>query len=147
MNYSKITENLYIGTTPGARDYDVLHELGVTLVINMRIGTPPRRDPHPIPIRSLWLPWIDSPLFPLPIGFLKYATRQAQTVIERGGAVYAHCAKGRHRGPAMGACILVAQGLTPEQAIELIKEKRPASDPGAWYIRQRVLKFAQAWAG
>ena len=45
MNYSRITDSLYIGTTPKGEDYATLHELGVELVINMRIATPPRRDP------------------------------------------------------------------------------------------------------
>ncbi len=145
MEYSKITENLYIGRTPQTRDYALLHELGVKLVINMRIGAPPKRDPLVPPIRSLWLPWIDSPLFPLPIGFLSFATREALKVIEAGGSVYAHCAKGRHRGVAMGACILVAQGQSPEQAMELIKQNRPVADPQAWYIRGRIESFARQW--
>ena len=146
MDYSKITDTLYIGRTPKTNDYAVLHELGVKLVINMRIGAPPKRDPFTPPIRSLWLPWIDSPLFPLPIGFLKYATQEALKAMEAGGAVYTHCAKGRHRGVAMAACILVAQGSSPEEAIELIKKQRPASDPGAWYIRGRIERFAREWA-
>lgn len=147
MDYSKITENLYIGRTPKKSDYALLHELGVKLVINMRIGMPPRRDPIMPPVRSIWLPWIDSPLFPLPIGFLVFATQEAMKVLGDGGAVYAHCAKGRHRGPAMGACILVAQGRSPEEAMQLIKQQRPAADPEAWYIRRRIEKFAHQWEG
>ncbi len=146
MNYSQITDNLYIGTTPNAKDYATLHALGVTLVINMRIGRPPRRDPNLMPVKSIWLPWIDSPLLPIPIWFLKYGTREALKAMEGGGIVYAHCAKGRHRGPAMGACILVGQGCSPEEAIQLIKQKRPAADPGSWYIRSRIIKFARQWS-
>jgi len=147
MDYSKITDSLYIGRTPKTKDYSVLHELGVELVINMRIGYPPRRDPNSPPIKSLWLPWIDSPLFPIPMRMLKIGVRDALKVIESGGVVYTHCSKGRHRGPAMGACILVAQGKSPEEAIELIKHGRPAADPQTWYIRQRVEKFARVWKG
>jgi len=125
----------------------MLHELGVTLVINTRIGTPPRRDLDPVPIKSLWLPWIDSPLFPIPIVILKHGTQEALKEMENGGVVYAHCARGRHRGPAMGACILVAQGYSPEEAIRLIKQQRPASDPGIWYIRHQIELFARQWSG
>jgi hypothetical protein len=145
MDYSKITDSLYIGRTPKTSDYALLHELGVKLVINMRLGAPPRRDPISPSIRSLWLPWIDSPLFPLPIGFLRYATREALKVMGNGGVVYTHCAKGRHRGVAMGACILTAQGRSPEEAIQLIKQLRPAADPQAWYIRGRIERFAREW--
>jgi hypothetical protein len=45
----------------------------------------------------------------------------------------------------MGACILIAQGMPSEAAIKLIKEQRPVSDPYAWYIRRRILKFEQTW--
>jgi hypothetical protein len=145
MNYSRITDKLFVGTTPKTEDYSVLRELDVQLVINMRIGLPPKPDRHATPMRSLWLPSIDSPLFPIPLRFLQAGAEEAIKVMESGGAVYTHCAKGRHRGPAMGACILVAQGLTPEEALRLIKARRPAADPQAWYIRRRIEKFAREW--
>jgi protein tyrosine phosphatase (PTP) superfamily phosphohydrolase (DUF442 family) len=145
MNYSKITDRLYIGTTPKTEDYPVLRELEVSLVINMRIGLPPRKDLHSSPMRSIWLPTIDSPIFPIPMRFLKKGVKEALTVMEGGGSVYTHCAKGRHRGPAMGACILIAQGMTPEEAMRLIKARRPASDLQAWYIQRRIKKFAHVW--
>jgi hypothetical protein len=45
----------------------------------------------------------------------------------------------------MGACILIAQGMSPLEAMELIKSKRPQADPDAFYIRPRILKFAIEW--
>ncbi len=143
MNLSKITDQLYIGTTPHAKDYDLLHSLGVRLVINMRFGFPPKRDPHVPPLRSLWLPTIDSPFFPIPIRMLTAGVEEALKVIQEGGVVYAHCSRGRHRGPAMGACILIAQGMPAEAAMELIKQQRPVADPQAWYIRRQIMKYAQ----
>ena len=145
MNYSRITDHLYIGTTPGTKDYDLLRQLGVELVINMRIGWPPKRDLHSSPLRSLWLPSIDSPFLPIPMHFLKIGVREALKVMDEGGVVYAHCAKGRHRGPAMGACILIAQGNSPDEAMQLIKQQRPTSDLKAWYIQRRVMQFARMW--
>jgi protein tyrosine phosphatase (PTP) superfamily phosphohydrolase (DUF442 family) len=145
MNYSKITDHLYIGTTPKKGDYEQLHALGVNLVINMRIGTPPRRDPHLQPLRSIWLPTIDSPIFPIPIRFLMIGVLEALKVIKNGGVVYTHCSKGRHRGPAMGACILIAQGMSADEALDLIKHQRPVSDLQMWYIRNRILQFAALW--
>jgi protein tyrosine phosphatase (PTP) superfamily phosphohydrolase (DUF442 family) len=145
MKYSKITDHLYIGTTPKKADYELLHGLGVNLVINMRIGTPPRRDPHSPPLRSIWLPTIDSPIFPIPVRFLKIGVMEALKVIKNGGVVYTHCSKGRHRGPAMGACILIAQGMPLEEAMSLIQQQRPVSDLQARYIKRRIVKFAQWW--
>jgi protein tyrosine phosphatase (PTP) superfamily phosphohydrolase (DUF442 family) len=145
MNYSRITDNLYIGTTPKSRDYALLHKLGISLVINMRIGLPPVRDPISPPLISMWLPTIDSPLFPIPIRALRKGVDAAFKVIDQDGVVYTHCSHGRHRGPAMGACILISQGMEPEQAIRLIERQRPIAVLHDWYIQRRILRFAQMW--
>lgn len=145
MNYSKITDNLYIGTTPRAKDYDLLRPLGVELVINMRFGFPPAHDRYSPPMKSLWLPVIDSPIFPIAMRALQTGVQEALKVIDHGGIVYVHCSKGRHRGPAMGACILIAQGKSPEEAMQLIRQQRPIADPQAWYIRRRIMKFSHLW--
>jgi hypothetical protein len=47
----------------------------------------------------------------------------------------------------MGACILIAGGMEPEQAIRLIEQQRSIAVPHDWYIQQRILKFAHAWKG
>lgn len=145
MNFSKITDNLYIGTTPKTRDYDQLRELGIELVINMRFGFPPKRDPHSPALRSIWLPVIDLPIFPIPIRLLQIGVQEALKVMDHGGVVYAHCSRGRHRGPAMGACILIAQGMSPEEALRLIEQHRSVADTHAWYIQRRIMKFTREW--
>ncbi len=145
MDYSQITDNLYIGTTPKAKDYDLLRSLGVQLVINMRFGLPPVRELFLPPLKSLWLPTFDSPLLPIPIKALQRGVEAAQKVMDGGGVVFTHCSKGRHRGVAMAACILIAQGMPVEQAMRLIKDKRPIADPYAWHIRRRIVKFEKVW--
>ena len=145
MNYSPITSDLFIGTTPAAEDYPRLRELGVRLVINMRLEHGPAPDSQPDPLSFLWLRTIDHPFFPIPIAKLVHGAQIALATIASGGKVYSHCAGGRHRGVAMGACILVAQGYDPKAAMKLIKERRIFSDPHVFYIRNRILKFAQQW--
>lgn len=145
MNYSKINDHLYTGTAPKDKDYDTLREFGVELVINMVLVSPPKRDICTPPMRSLWLPTIDSPLFPLPIQVMQKGVQEAVKVIDSGGVVYTHCSKGRHRGPAMAACILIAQGMSAEQALQLIKRQRPISDLNIWYIKRRIVKFENTW--
>ncbi|MCE9645488.1 MAG: dual specificity protein phosphatase family protein [Chloroflexi bacterium] len=147
MNFSSITGDLFIGTTPSASDYDLLRELGVRLVINMRVEYRPRRDVHESPLTLLWLPTFDSPLIPISIRALQRGARAALETICAGGRVYAHCAGGVHRGVTMGAAILIAQGYEAASAMRLIKEKRPQADPFAFYIRPRILRFADQWAG
>jgi protein-tyrosine phosphatase len=145
MDYSQITDDLYIGRTPHTEDYDHLRSLGVQLVINMRLEKRPYKDVHNVPMPVVRIPTIDSPLFPIPMRALKRGVKAALPVIENGGKVYVHCQAGVHRGVAMGAAILIAQGYDPVEAMELIKEKRPEADPDAWYIRRRIMKFAEIW--
>lgn len=145
MDYSQITDYLFIGRTPHTLDYDLLRSLGVQLVINMRIERKPYLDEHNPPMAVVRLPTIDSPLFPIPMRPLLKGVRAALPVIESGGKVYVHCQAGVHRAVTMGSAILIAQGYKPEEAMDLIKEQRPAADPDAWYIRRRIMKFAKIW--
>lgn len=145
MDYTKITENLFIGTTPNIQDYNHLRDLGVQLVINMRVERRPWPDLHHTPISLLWLPTFDSPFILIPIRFLIRGAAAALETIKNGGKVYVHCAGGRHRGVAMGSCILIAQGMDPQAAMQLIKERRSFADPGIFYIRSRILRFAREW--
>ena len=147
FNFSNITDDLFIGTTPLASDYDGLRELGIRLIINMRLTRGPYPDRHHTPIQLLWLRTIDSPFFPLPISKLMVGARAALETIRMEGKVYVHCAYGRHRGPAMGACVLIAQGYDPGTAMNLVAENRAVADPYAYYIRSRILRFAQEWNG
>ena len=145
MNFSQITDDLFIGTTPRRKDYDILRGLGVRLVINMRFtrGPKPRfRDLH---IRYLWLRTFDNPLIPIPLRALTRGVHAALEVIHNGGKVYVHCAHGRHRSVAMGAAILIALGMNAHEAMALIKEHRSAADPNVFYIRRRILLFARRW--
>lgn len=145
MNFSLITEDLFIGTTPSASDYNHLRGLGVRLVINMRVEYRPRKDLHPSSLRLLWLPTFDSPLIPISTKYLLRGAKTALETIQDGGKVYVHCAGGVHRGVAMGAAILIAQGYEAESAMQMIKSQRVFADPYAFYIRPRILKFASQW--
>jgi protein-tyrosine phosphatase len=145
FEFSNITDDLFIGITPLVTDYNGLRELGIKLIINMRLMHGPYPDDHPEPIKLLWLRTFDSPLFPIPISKLMTGAKAALATIEAGGKVYVHCAGGRHRGVAMGSCILIAQGYKPEAAIKLISERRLVADPNIYYIRERILQFARQW--
>jgi hypothetical protein len=111
----------------------------------MRFTYGPRPDPHVPPLLLLWLRTIDSPFVPLPIPKLIIGARAGLEMIRMGGKVYVHCAYGRHRGVAMGSCVLIAQGYEPEAAMKLIAERRSVANPYAYYIRPRILRFAREW--
>ena len=145
FNFSNITDDLFIGTTPLASDYDGLRELGIRLIINMRLMHGPFPDPYHTPIKLLWFRTFDSPFFPIPISKLITGAKAALETIQGGGKVYVHCAGGRHRGVAMGSCILIAQGYAAEEAMQLISKRRSFADPQIYYIRTRIIQFAQEW--
>jgi len=145
MNFSTITNDLFIGTMPSAVDYDQLRELGVRLIINMRFRRGPAPDPNVPPIDFLWLRTFDSPIFPIPIDKLMRGARAALETIRNGGKVYSHCVRGVHRSVAMGAAILIAQGHDVDAAIQLIKSRRVVADPNLFYIHSRILRFASQW--
>jgi protein tyrosine phosphatase (PTP) superfamily phosphohydrolase (DUF442 family) len=145
MDYSKITDYLFIGETPHPSDYNALWDLGVRLIINMRFEKRPAADNIGLPIDFLWLRTFDNPLLPIPIRSLMRGVCTALDTIHSGGSVYAHCQRGRHRGVAMGAAILIALGYDPQEAMCLIKEMRPIADPEMFYIRSRIVRFARAW--
>ncbi|MBN2503414.1 MAG: dual specificity protein phosphatase family protein [Anaerolineales bacterium] len=145
MDYSQITEDLFVGTTPLPGHYDELRSKGVTLVINMRWDRSPYPDAYTPPMRTLWLRTFDFALFPIPISALEKGAKAALDEIKAGGKVYAHCFGGSHRGVAMGAAVLIAQGYAAEEAMQLLKQQRAVADPDIWYIRNRILKFEQAW--
>lgn len=145
VDYSIISDHLIIGTTPRSEAYPVLRNLGVKLVINMRWERRPFPDYHNPPLPALWLPTFDNPLIPIPVHVLMRGAKSAIQEIESGGGVYVHCHMGRHRGVAMGAAVLIAQGYSAREAMRLIKARRPVADPDAWHIRRQILKFEHAW--
>lgn len=145
MEYSRITDYLFIGKTPQTDDYEELDQLGIGLVINMRIERSPYPNPAYPEIRLLWVPTIDSPIFPIPISSLIKGANASAEMLALGKSVYVHCAAGVHRGVAMGAAILISQGYRAEEAIRFIKERRNQADPDAWYIRRRIEKFEKVW--
>ena len=145
MEYSKITDLLFVGTTPKPQDYNLLRDLGVHLVINMRAERPPYRDPGSPPINTLWIPTFDSPLLPISLKSLQRGVQAALETINSDRIVYSHCAAGMHRSVALASSILIALGYTLEEAMALIKQRREVADPHAWYIQRRIKRFAQFW--
>ena len=145
MDFSWITGDLLIGKTPLVEDYNLLRDLGVQLIINMRFEKRLAPDSHNPPLDFLWLRTFDNPILVIPISKLMQGTRAALAVIGREGKVYTHCGQGVHRSVAMGASILIGQGYSAEAAMALIKSGRATADPDIFYIRRRILRFARQW--
>jgi protein tyrosine phosphatase (PTP) superfamily phosphohydrolase (DUF442 family) len=145
MNYSPITDTLFVGTAPRRGDFDILRDLGITMVINMRWSPGPRPPKDEPVLRYVQLRTFDNPFIPIPLQALIQGVQLALEELKNGGKVYTHCQKGRHRSVAMAAAILIAQGRPLEEAMALIKERRPIADPTAFHIRRRIELFARQW--
>jgi protein-tyrosine phosphatase len=97
------------------------------------------------PFQMLHLRTFDSPLLPMPLSSLRRGVETALPEIQAGRSVLVYCKQGRHRSVAMVCCILIGQGYSADDAMQLVKEKRPAADPGARHIQRRIRKFERRW--
>lgn len=145
FEYSKINDFLFIGTTPEPEDYHRLLSDGIDLVINMRFWVNPHPNEAIEGMNFLWLRSFDNPIIKIPMRNLFKGVEEAKNVIQNGGRILSHCARGRHRSVAMGASILISQGFTANDAIALIKQQRPIVDPEMFYIKERILRFEKMW--
>lgn len=141
---SAITDYLYISAWPRGDHAEEIRALNVRLILSMHWIRPSRTLGHP-PVQLLWLPTFDNPLMPMPLATLERGVEAALPVIADGYRVLVHCRAGVHRSVAMACCVLIGMGQTADQAIQLVKEKRPVADPDIWYIRRRIYKFEQHW--
>jgi len=145
MDISQITDYLFVGGQPDSAHADELNRLGVRLIISMCGEVRPPVVFEHEPFQVLWLRTFDTLFTPIPVHKLVEGVRAALPVIERGERVLAHCHYGRHRGVAMGAAILIAKGLTANEAMRLLRERRAVADPKLWYIRRQIQKFEKHW--
>lgn len=137
FNYSQITENIFVGSTPKSLDISKLKKQGFGLIINMRID---KKISSNI-LKILWLPNIDLSPFPLRHKHMILGAREAKKTLKKNEKVLVICRIGRHRSVAMAACLLIDQGFSPEEAKKLIKEKRPIADPYAKNIENTIKVF------
>jgi hypothetical protein len=141
---SAITDQLFIASRPRSRHVEEVRGLGVDLVLSMIWFAPPRALARP-PFRLVRLPTADFPLLPIPLAVLRMGVTAATPVLDEGGRVLVYCAQGRHRSVAMASCILIARGMTADEAMGTIVAHRPVADPHASYIERRIRVFEQDW--
>lgn len=141
---SAITEHLFIAPMPRTRSMPTMRGLGVDLVISMIWRRPPRELTRP-PFRLIRLPSFDFPLLPIRQALLRRGAAAASLVLDAGGRVLVYCRAGRHRSVAMAACILIAQGMTADEAMATIMAHRAIADPHAAHIERQIRAFEKDW--
>jgi protein tyrosine phosphatase (PTP) superfamily phosphohydrolase (DUF442 family) len=144
FEYSQITDQLYVAAWPVAKNYAEIVSLGVRLVINMDWIRPDPKLGEP-PLRLLTLKTRDSKLTPMALDKIWAGVRAAGETTAEGGKVMVYCKGGVHRSVVMACCILISQGCTAEEAIRLVKEKRPAARPDDPHYQKVISDFEEAW--
>ena len=144
LDASAITDALYIAARPRRHHVSGVRTLKIDLVISM-IWFRPASELMRDPFKLVRLPTIDNPLFPIPLWVLRHGVEAALPVIDRGGRVLVYCLAGRHRSVAMACCILIALGMTADDAMHLVVTRRPVADPHAPHIERRIRAFEQDW--
>jgi hypothetical protein len=144
LDFSQITDYLYISAWPRSDNAEEIRSLNVRLILSMHWIKPAKTLGKP-PVRLLWLPTFDNPLMPMPISTLTHGVKAAIPIIKDGYRILVHCRAGVHRSVAMACCVLIGMGFTPDAAMQLVIQKRAVADPRAWYIEPRIYRFGQVW--
>jgi len=97
------------------------------------------RETNIAPGSYLYLPVVDDE--PPSLEQLSEGIRFLDQVMAAGGSVYVHCSAGVGRAPTMAAAYLVSIGMTPAEAWETIRIKRPFIRPKPAQVAQ-VERFA-----
>lgn len=123
FDYNQINEFVFIGTNMCCQ-FGFNKELlakGVRADISLekeRIDTPTGVD------YFLWLPTEDGQAPTL--DKLNLGVQTLEFLIKRKIKVFIHCKNGHGRAPTLFAAYLIKKGMTAEEAVKYLKEKRPS---------------------
>lgn len=139
--YSEVTPELVVCGQHWPRGLATMQARGITAVVNMRkefddasVGVETENYLH-LPTTDNTAPTQEH---------LREGVEFIHSEIERGGKVYIHCGVGVGRAPTMAAAYLVSKGMTPDEAWEIIRKRRPFVWPNRRQIAS-VRKFAEEY--
>ena len=123
--FSQVTPDLWVGGAPTyGRDYEVLLDLGITAVLDLRAERTADIEffeTHGITHRTFGVPDVTVPGPEV----LTDAVARIDEQLADGRTVLVHCAKGRGRSATVLAAYLMREGgMTFDEANELLQSKR-----------------------
>jgi protein-tyrosine phosphatase len=126
FEYNKITDYIYIGTNQCCQVHFKKELLNKGIKADISLEKERLDSPFGVDY-FLWLPTKDR--FPPSQKQLKTGTDFIKSLVKNKIKVYVHCMHGHGRAPTLVAAYFISQGKTVEQAIKMIKNKRPEIHP------------------
>lgn len=144
LDYSPITENLFIGAWPTKYHVETIESLGVKLVISTILETPDK-ELGQSPLSMVRVRATDlGPRLLFPTGQVLKGVNAALPVLQAGEGVMVFCKAGKHRSATLTACILVGMGHSADEAMRMVEEARSQAEFKAAHQR-RIRSFEQEW--
>ena len=119
-DYAEVTPGLFVGAHPEPEDP---FDLGANVVVCLASGT----SVGEVPRNGLLIHW---PIKDEPVPDPETLRGVADLIVRclgSGASVYLHCQAGMNRSVLVGALVLMHQGMTAEEAIERVRERRHGS--------------------
>lgn len=132
-HYSQITPEITVSGQYRKSGWDILAKRGITAVVNMRAEWDDQAAGI-APENYLHLKVVDNT--PPSLEMLQEGVDFIRQEVANGGKVYIHCAAGVGRAPTMAAAYLISKGMTPDEALEQIRNVRPFIRPTTEQIAQ-----------
>ncbi len=121
LEYSRITDNIYLGTNQCCRlhfDKSLLKQ-GIEADISLE----KERLDTPFGVKYfLWLPVKDHTA-PTQ-SQLKVGAYTIKSLVDNNVKLYVHCKRGHGRSPTLVAAYFILEGMTAKEAIKTVKQKR-----------------------
>jgi protein tyrosine phosphatase (PTP) superfamily phosphohydrolase (DUF442 family) len=140
---SWVAEDLAIGGRVLPDEWNALRDAGVTAVLDCRLEA---RDPDDVleklGIAFHHLPTVDAGHFTEPQVVEGVAWVEKQWA--EGRRVLVHCQAGKGRSVLIGGAALTRRGMTPDEAVALIRERRPIITPTPGQLA-RLKAFAEGY--
>jgi protein-tyrosine phosphatase len=144
LDYSQITEQVYIGAWPTKYHRDTVISLGVTLLVATILESIDKELDQP-PLEVVHTRGTDLGKYLIfPTSQLLKGVEPAVTGIRNGDRVMVFCKAGKHRSATVTSCVLVGLGHSPDEAMGIVEAGRPIVEFND-AMRQKVRGFESVW--
>ena len=137
LEYSRVTESLYVGPQHRENGKRTLLQAGITHIVNMRAEFDDAEHGLTLGVkgatRYCHLPTIDDD--PISAAHIREGIAFIERALAEGGKVYIHCTAGVGRAPSMAAAYLISKGCSMDEALDRIRAARPFIKPTPAQIR------------